>query len=63
MAIFRGNGGAGDSNTDATVSAVTEQAVIATTKASEAAASASSSSTSASTSTSKASEASTSCPL
>ena len=37
MAIFRGDGGAGDSNTDATVTAVTEQATIATTKASEAA--------------------------
>ena len=40
MAIFRGDGGAGDSNTDATLTAVTEQAVIATNKASEAATSA-----------------------
>ena len=38
MAIFRGDGGAGDSNTDATLSLVTAQAVIATTKASDAAA-------------------------
>ena len=30
MAIFRGDGGAGDSNTDATISIVTEQANIAT---------------------------------
>ena len=40
MAIFRGDGGAGDSNTDATLTAVTAQAVIATNKASEAATSA-----------------------
>ena len=40
MAIFRGDGGAGDSNNDATLLAVTQQAVIATTKASDAAASA-----------------------
>jgi hypothetical protein len=40
MAIFRGDGGAGDSNTDATITIVTQQATIATTKASEAAASA-----------------------
>jgi hypothetical protein len=40
MAIYRGTGGAGDATTDATVSEVTEQAVIATNKASEAAASA-----------------------
>ena len=40
MAIFRGDGGAGDSTTDATLSLVTAQAVIATTKASESAASA-----------------------
>ena len=38
MAIFRGDGGAGDSNTDATLLAVTEQAVIATTRASDTAA-------------------------
>ena len=36
MAIFRGEGGAGASDTNATVSLVTQQAVIATTKASEA---------------------------
>ena len=40
MAIYRGEGGAGDSNTDATISQVTAQANIATTKAAEAAASA-----------------------
>ena len=40
MAIFRGTGGAGDSNSDATLTAVTAQAQIATTKASEANASA-----------------------
>ena len=40
MAIFRGDGGAGDSNTDSTLNLVTAQAVIATTKASDAAASA-----------------------
>ena len=39
MAIFRGDGGAGDSNTDSMPSLVTAQAVIATTKASDAAAS------------------------
>lgn len=36
MAIFRGEGGAGASDTNATVSLVTQQAVIATTKASKA---------------------------
>ena len=46
MAIYRGAGGAGDSNTDATLLEVTEQAVIATTKASDAAASASAAATS-----------------
>jgi hypothetical protein len=40
MAIFRGIGGAGDSNSDATLTAVTAQAQIATTKAREALASA-----------------------
>ena len=60
MAIFRGDGGAGDSNTDATITAVTEQASIATTKASDAAASAVSASDSATTATTKAAEASTS---
>ena len=60
MAIFRGDGGAGDSNTDAMLSLVTEQAVIATTKASESAVSASGASTAATTATTKASEAATS---
>ena len=46
MAIFRGDGGAGDSNTDATLTAVTAQAVIATNKASEAATSAANAATS-----------------
>ena len=40
MAIYRGIGGAGDSNTDATVTAVTEQAVDAAQSATEAASSA-----------------------
>ena len=53
MAIFRGTGGSGNSTDDSIVSAVTEQAGIATTKAGEAA-------TSASTATTKASEASAS---
>ena len=56
MAIFRGDGGAGDSNTDSTLTLVTAQAVIATTKASASAASASGASTSASTATTKANE-------
>ena len=60
MAIFRGDGGAGDSNTDATVTAVTEQATIATTKASEAAASAAEASTSAANSAASASSSSNS---
>ena len=60
MAIFRGDGGAGDSNNDATLLAVTQQAVIATTKASDAAASAVSASDSATTATNKAAAASTS---
>ena len=46
MAIFRGIGGAGDSNTDATVTAVTEQAVNAANSATSAASSASSASSS-----------------
>ena len=53
MAIFRGTGGSGNSTDDSIVSAVTEQAGIATTKAGEAA-------TSATTATTKASEASAS---
>lgn len=40
MPIFRGDGGSGDSNTDATITVVTQQAIIATNKASEAATSA-----------------------
>ena len=47
MPIFRGDGGSGDSNTDATITVVTQQAIIATNKASEAAASASGASSSA----------------
>lgn len=54
MAIYRGTGGAGDSTTDATVSDVTEQATIASTKASEAAASATSAANSASSASSSA---------
>ena len=53
MAIFRGTGGSGNSTDDSIVSAVTEQAGIATTKADEASASAT-------TATTKASEASAS---
>jgi hypothetical protein len=67
MGIFRGDGGTGDSNTDATVTAVTQQAVIATTKASAAADSAddasgfaTTASNSATTATTKAGEAATS---
>ena len=40
MSIYRGEGGSGDATNDATVSDVTAQAVIASTKADEAAASA-----------------------
>ena len=47
MAIYRGTGGASDSTDDSTISAVTVQAGIATTKASEAASSAAEASTSA----------------
>jgi len=53
MAIFRGEGGAGDSNNDVTVSTVTQ-------KASDAAGSATAAASSASTASTKASEASTS---
>lgn len=67
MALFRGIGGAGDSTTDATVTAVTTQATnaassasAAATSATNAATSASSASTSATTATTKASEAATS---
>ena len=48
MAIFRGDGGAGDANTDVTINSVTEKANAAATSASEAASSATSASTSAS---------------
>ena len=48
MAIFRGDGGAGDANTDVTINSVTEKANEASTSASEAASSATSASTSAS---------------
>ena len=57
MAIFRGDGGAGDSNNDATLLAVTQQAVIATTKASDAADSAVDAANSATTATTKAAQA------
>ena len=60
MAIFRGDGGAGDSNTDATITIVTQQATIATTKASEAAASAAAANTSESAAASSATAAATS---
>ena len=60
MAIFRGDGGAGDSNTDSTLNLVTAQAVIATTKASDAAASAVSASDSATSATTSKNAASTS---
>lgn len=67
MAIFRGDGGAGDSNNDVTVSTVTQKATDAAGSATAAAASASTASTkaseastSASTASTKASEASTS---
>jgi len=60
MAIFRGDGGAGDSNTDATLTAVTAQAVIATNKASEAATSAGSASSSETAAANSASAAATS---
>jgi len=60
MAIFRGDGGAGDSNNDATLLAVTQQAVIATTKASDAAASAVDASGFATTASNSANQANTS---
>jgi hypothetical protein len=67
MAIFRGIGGAGDSTTDATVTAVTQQATnaassasAAATSASNAASSASAASTSAATATTQASNAASS---
>jgi len=60
MGIFRGNGGTGDSNTDATVTAVTQQAVIATTKASAAADSADDASGFATTASNSANQANTS---
>jgi hypothetical protein len=60
MAIYRGVGGAGEANDDATLNAVTEKAQDAATSASEAATSATSAASSATTATTKASEASTS---
>ena len=60
MAIYRGIGGAGDSTTDATVQAVTEQAVNAATSATNAASSASSAASSATAASTSASNAATS---
>jgi chemotaxis protein histidine kinase CheA len=60
MAIYRGVGGAGEANDDATLNAVTEKAQDAAQSASEAATSATSAASSATTATTKASEASTS---
>jgi hypothetical protein len=60
MAIFRGEGGAGDADNDVTVTTVTQKALEAEVSATAAATSASSASTSASTATSEASAASAS---
>jgi len=60
MAIFRGIGGAGDSTTDATVQAVTEQAVNAANSATAAASSASAASSSSSAASSSATNAASS---
>mgnify|MGYP003122917209 CR=1 FL=1 len=60
MAIYRGIGGAGDSTTDATVTAVTEKATEAAASASSAATSASNASTSASNASTSATNASNS---
>jgi len=60
MAIYRGDGGAGDADNDVTVTTVTQKALEAEASATAAAASASSASASASTATSEASDASTS---
>jgi hypothetical protein len=60
MAIYRGIGGAGDSTTDATVTAVTEKATEAASSASSAATSASNASTSASNASTSATNASNS---
>ena len=60
MAIYRGIGGAGDSTTDATVTAVTEQAVNAASSATSAASSASTATTKAAAASASASSASTS---
>ncbi len=59
MSIFRGTGGSGNSTDDSIVSAVTEQAGIATTKAGEAATSASNANTSATNAATSATTAST----
>jgi hypothetical protein len=60
MAFFRGVGGAGDATNDATLTAVTEQADIATTKASQASISAANASNSASSASTSATNAATS---
>jgi len=60
MAFFRGLGGAGDATNDATLTAVTEQADIATTKASQASLSAANAANSASSASTSATNASTS---
>ena len=60
MAIYRGIGGAGDSTTDATVTAVTQQAVNAAASATSAASSASTATTKAAAASASASSASTS---
>ena len=60
MAIFRGIGGAGDSTTDATLSAVTQQATNATSSATAAASSASGAASSASAAATSASNAASS---
>jgi hypothetical protein len=60
MAIYRGIGGAGDSTTDATVTAVTQQAVNAASSATSAASSASTATTKAAAASASASNAATS---
>ena len=60
MAIYRGTGGAGDATTDAVLSKITEQAVIATNKADEAEDSADAASTSAASASASATSAASS---
>lgn len=60
MAIYRGNGGAGDANDDASINEVTQQAINAAASASAASASASSASTSANNASTSASNAASS---